>query len=152
MLPLLSGILCLMTLDIFSQSLHLKLPWTVEDSSVQILPLLVKPVLPPPLSVNYVIWLAVVFVCVCACVCTRACVYLCVCVYVREREWERCRLYLLVYCPWMSLLLLLYCPTVFLLFHSVQRAELRYISEIRTLRVFQTVKGTCTTTMRKMNG
>ena len=42
-----------MTLDIFSQSWHNY--YCLEDSSVQILPLLVKSVLPPPLSVNYVI-------------------------------------------------------------------------------------------------
>ena len=31
-----------------------------------------------------------------SCVCVRACVRVCVCVCVR------CRLYLLVYCPWMD--------------------------------------------------
>ena len=47
----------------------------------------------------------------------------------RERESERCRLYLLVSCPWMSLLLLLYCPSLFFFF--VQRAELWYTLEVR---------------------
>ena len=63
----------------------------LEDSSVQILPLLVKPVLPPPLSVNYITWLAVW----CVCVCVYACVCVCVCVWEREargrereKEWE----------------------------------------------------------------
>ena len=43
-----------------------------------------------------------------------------------ERESERCRFYLLVYCPWISLLLLLYCPSlpffVFVLFCTARRA------------------------------
>ena len=73
---------------------------------------------------------------VCVCVCVCACV--CVCVRERggegerknERESERCRSYLLVYCPWMSLLLLLYCPSFFPSFF-VQRAELWYILEDR---------------------
>ena len=52
-------------------------------------------------------------------------------VCVRESgggERERGRLYLLVNCPWMSLLLLLYCPSFFFF---VQRAELWYILQGR---------------------
>ena len=91
----------------------------------QILPLLAKPVLPVSFSVNYIIWLAVV----CLCVCVFLCVCVCVCVCVWEREGgregerERCRLNLLVYCPWVSLLLLLYCPSLFF-FPFVQCAKL----------------------------
>ena len=141
MLLLLSGILCLMTLDIFSQSLHLKLPWTVEDSSVQILPLLVKPVLPPPLSMNYIIWLAVVCVCMCVCVCAHvhACVHICVCVCVcvweGEIESERdvgCVCWCTVqgwacYCCFTVLAFLFFC---FFFFLFVQRAELWYVLEV----------------------
>ena len=64
-----------------------------EDSSVQfqILPLLTRSLLPPPFSVNYFIWLAVVCLCVClhVHVCVHVCVYVFVCVW--------CRLYLLVH-------------------------------------------------------
>ena len=61
----------------------------------------------------------------------------CVCVYMC---WGGCRLCLLLCCPWMSLLLLLCCPRLFLLLSpplfSVQHAELWYILELRTLKVF----------------
>ena len=41
---------------------------------------------------------------------------MCVCVCEREGGGREMYVYLLVYCPWMSLLLLLYCPSLFFLF------------------------------------
>ena len=50
-----------------------------------------------------------------------------------ERDRDRCRLYLLGYCPWMSLLLLLYCPSLFFFsfFFCTARRALVYILEVR---------------------
>ena len=55
---------------------------THTHSSVQILPLLAKSLSPPPFSVNYFSWLAVVCVCVCVCVHVCVCVYVCALPYV----------------------------------------------------------------------
>ena len=53
----------------------------------------------------------------------------------RERERERCRLYLLVYCPWLSLLLLLCCPSLsFFLFCTARRA-LVYTRDSRLINI-----------------
>ena len=109
-----------------------------EDSSVQfqILPLLTRSLLPPPFSVNYFIWLAVVCLCVClhVHVCVHVCVYVFVCVW--------CRLYLLVHCPWISLWLPLLsrfffnlscaCLYWYFCFFAVQRAKLWYTLEVCT--------------------
>ena len=75
---LLSGILCLVRLDIL-QPLHLKLPWRLIYWNPTIL---AKYVLSPHFFVNYVIWLSVVCVWVCVCVRARvrACVRVCACV------------------------------------------------------------------------
>ena len=48
------------------------------------------------------------------------------CTIWTETERERCRLYLLEYCPWMSLLLLLYCPSLFFLIFFTARRTLVY--------------------------
>ena len=106
-----------MTLDIFSQSLRLKLPWRPLCSN----PTSASYTCTPSTLICELCHLTCCGVCVCVCVyvCMRTCVRACVWEREgggrreREREWERCGLYLLVYCQWMSLLLLLYCPSLF---------------------------------------
>ena len=54
---------------------------------------------------------------------------------IRDRR-ERCRLYLLACCPWMSLLLLLYCPSLFFSsFFCTARRALVYTRGLRLISI-----------------
>ena len=86
LLPL-SGILCLMTWDIFSQSLHLKLPRRLICSN----PSSASKTCTPSTFICELCHLTCCVLCVCVYVCVHVCVHVCVCacVCVWERERER---------------------------------------------------------------